>query len=40
MKTETKIWVNNKALAVVDWIEAHPWPIAMFVAGFVLGKIL
>ena len=38
--TNLKDKLNTSALAVRDWVVKHPWPIAMFVAGFVLGRIL
>ena len=32
--------LNEQGLKVRDWIVKHPWPIAAFVVGFVLGWML
>lgn len=40
MKQETKDLLRDKSLAVLDWIEAHPWPVVSFIAGFLLGWML
>lgn len=40
MKPETKIWWNDRALIVRDWIVAHPWFVVGLVMGFALGQML
>lgn len=40
MNQSTKEWWREKAIAVKDWVLAHPWPVAAFIGGFWLGLML